>query len=117
MELIFYHRISCRVFVYTCRPVPDPLPCNEYGHLCVEFQRNHLKRSCMPVSHQVSYQTCVFLDFLCPFSIAYSCSLDNRRIPTHVVYQSDKSVVQCLILSSENRLCFRHSHPFCLIGL
>jgi len=62
-KLISDFRVSGGYFVDAGSAVPEMLSGHKDGHLDIKLELNHFKRGCVPVSHEMSDESCI-----CAFS-------------------------------------------------
>ena len=74
--------------------MPDPLPGDKNWQLYMEFNLSHLEWCSVMVLHQVVNQTAIFIAASRAASIRYASSLYDRGIVTHIIHNSDETMVK-----------------------
>ena len=71
----------------------NPLPRNEDRHGNMELKFHHFKWRGMPVPHQVSNQTAIFIDMLGALAVTHARTLHNGKVGSLALrYQSRHAV-------------------------
>ncbi len=102
------HRITHK----TRSTMSYPLSPTIHRHTEMKFDFAHLKWGGMPMPHQISNQTAILVNFFGALSIRYPRCLNDGLISTHVIYHTNKPIIENFKWLTENFFHGLHTRSF-----